>query len=322
MPKLQLRCSGKATVLSKTLISRVGLIAGLFFVLMLGFQNCGDVGIAVPQEVEQGSTLQGMTAKFCVQKADENEEWLLEDAFVLNLNVRARGLGVYADSDADGIIDDDEVQSQTYDPQSRRTFGVLDSLCELANRVGCDLPFEDSDSFFFAGQDLSFSALSFNSLYSFDHDGDFIPNFAEILKGTQPQDRLFSDKTYDTDTNFRPNIVDLMAGMDPLSTLDNNLNDRILISRRPTQDHIDCKPDQTHFLRIDRLSVLPGLAFEANHPSDAPFNKSARQNHIFIGYTLSKSGSSERKLMYHMVKIDLDSPQKFELSPDDFIELE
>lgn len=288
----------------------------------MGYQNCGDVGITIPEQSEQGSTVSGMTAKFCIQTPDETEDWSLEHAFVFNLNVKAKGLGVYADSDADGLTDEEEIQSQSFDPQSRRTFGVLDSLCELANRVGCELPSQDSSSFFFAGQDLAFSSLSFNFLYSTDHDGDFVPNFAEILKGTNPQDRLFKDNTYDTDTNFRSNLVDLMAGMDPLSTSDNNLQDRIFISRRPTQDHVDCKPEQTHFLRIERLSVLPGLAFSSENVTDSMFNKTARENLIFVGYTLSKSGTSERKTMYSIKKINLDSPSGFALSPGDFIELE
>ncbi len=132
-----------------------------------------------------------------------------------------------ADSDADGITDEDEVLfgSSPRNPRSLAD-GVLDgickmignaSLCEQArNQIICN-PVQ-INSFNISDCDIKILKLDKIAvrpeLIGIDSDNDGLPDYIEILKGTSP---LNSDSYLDMDGDGLTNLQEISEGLDPFT---------------------------------------------------------------------------------------------------------
>lgn len=141
---------------------------------------------------------------------------------VLSLNHRN---GVYkSDSDMDGLLDEDE-ESLGYNPSNPRSQvgGVLDGLCEkIGGIASCNLAMEqvDCETSLLKSDGLSDCDVklikshwkSLNLDDSSDWDRDGVPNFIEIVKGTDP---FIDDMNEDPDGDFISTRTEIMHSRNP-----------------------------------------------------------------------------------------------------------
>lgn len=141
---------------------------------------------------------------------------------VLSLNHKN---GVYkSDSDMDGLLDEDEAVL-SYDPTNPRSQvdGVLDGLCEkiggiascnqAMEQVDCDSNVLRSDGF--SECDIKLIKSHWESLNlddSSDWDKDGVPNFIEIVKGTDP---FIDDMNEDPDNDQASTRSEIMRSKNP-----------------------------------------------------------------------------------------------------------
>ena len=143
----------------------------------------------------------------------------------INLTTVRRGNKLVADSDMDGLSDEEEV-AKGFDPQiarSSQALGVLDGICERIggkdicrhkrDQLNCspsvsqETGLSDCDI-----KILGLDRLSQGPTQGLDSDGDGMPDLVEILKGTDPG---FSDMSEDPDGDGVATRAELLAGTDP-----------------------------------------------------------------------------------------------------------
>lgn len=154
----------------------------------------------------------------------------ITNVYLLNPNARVTASGeIKADSDGDGLTDEEEAQMGT-NPTKARTGGVcLDSIAvnpAFAERCGslsqshlCD-PTLDSD-----GDSLNEceEMILNTNPFGFDSDGDTIPDSLEWIYGYNP---LLSDSNLDSNADGVPNLVNFangMGGIVPIKSLNQSL---------------------------------------------------------------------------------------------------
>ena len=141
---------------------------------------------------------------------------------VLTLNHRN---GAYkSDSDMDGLLDEDE-EALSYNPANPRSqvSGVLDGLCEKIGGIAschramegvtCDANLLRSDGF--SDCDVKLIKSHWESLNlddSSDWDKDGLPNFIEIVKGTDP---FVKDMSEDPDNDLVNTRTEIMHSKNP-----------------------------------------------------------------------------------------------------------
>ena len=102
----------------------LSLVIGTFPLLFVS-QNCNKVNLQSTQALDTLINLKTATAQFCLP-----DNYTLESFFVTNLNLKSSQKGLLADTDGDGLTDQEELLIGS-DPYLRRTGGViLDSICK------------------------------------------------------------------------------------------------------------------------------------------------------------------------------------------------
>ena len=218
---------------------------------------------------------------------------------VLSLNHKN---GVYkSDSDMDGLLDEDEVVL-SYNPTNPRSQvdGVLDGLCEkiggiascnqAMEQVNCDSNLLRSDGF--SDCDVKLIKSHWESLNlddSSDWDKDGVPNFIEIVKGTDP---FIDDMNEDPDNDFVSTRTEIMRSKNPFEheSLSSSDLPKVLIENEFSTDvTLQCPRRIRHlilkevpFIRSQAVSV--GMSAELLHQVDehvvAVFSSRKTQNYL------------------------------------------
>ena len=135
---------------------------------------------------------------------------------------------ILRDSDGDGITDDDEINIFHSDPNNSRSMvpGVLDGICKMIgskqlcqqerDKITCNP--NQINNFNMSDCDIKILKLdkitSNPNLLGVDSDDDGIPDYIEILKGTNP---LTADASIDSDSDGYTNLEEIANGTDPFT---------------------------------------------------------------------------------------------------------
>ncbi len=186
---------------------------------------------------------------------------------VLSLGLRN---GEYlADSDIDGVFDIDE-QAMGYDPTHPRSqvAGVLDGVCELLGGIGaCNRVKEQVDceetllhNSGFSDCDIKMiqhekQALNLDDSADWDKDG--VPNFIEIVKGTDP---FIDDMGDDPDNDGLSTRYEIMRSKNPFEHEDlTNKDLRPVIVSNEALVATDYCPQRTRHLVVEEVPPVPSL---------------------------------------------------------------
>lgn len=173
-------------------------------------------------EVIQLSTgqLSTLSSKMCsASNVQSMLEYQNSKPTIFNLTARSRGGKLLADSDMDGLADQEEALfSERFhlnlDPQKRRSNGkVMDGiLVKLPQQtISSTCNSTSLNSMGMNGCDIEFLKMNPNSA---DTDKDGTPDLVEVLSGTNP---VFNDALADNDGDGVSNQAEVMAGDDPFS---------------------------------------------------------------------------------------------------------
>ena len=163
---------------------------------------------------------------FCKLLAvDKSVVYRTNKIFAVNTSAKKVGLNLKIDTDEDGITDEDELLFGSDANNSRSIAeGVLDGICKLIggkeqcllarSQITCDstkinaLRMSDCDI-----KILKLDKLAvYPTLAGIDSDNDGIPDFIEILKGTNP---ISNDSYLDSDGDGLTNMQEISMGLDP-----------------------------------------------------------------------------------------------------------
>lgn len=153
----------------------------------LVFQNCGG-GVrlskaAPPLNPGQEASVSKITSKLCLGSVD-GMGWQIFSFGIVNLNaVASQNLHV-VDSDSDGVPDSEDSSPDNPRPG---TSGILQSICELTGNCISTCTIGNYVTPFLNSCDRSsFTDIS-SAPPSFDSDRDGVPDFLEILNGSDHQ---------------------------------------------------------------------------------------------------------------------------------------
>ena len=146
-----------------------------------------------------GSNLTQIKAKLCAAiKPTSIVQYELKTLYAVNMNAVMRQNVLYADTDADGLTDDEEIArggaSVGFDPNNSHSSEILDSICAIRglDKVACKKLATPAcktkpAALGLQGCDLAAASSFFGvKLTGVDSDQDLIPDFLEILRGTSP----------------------------------------------------------------------------------------------------------------------------------------
>lgn len=165
---------------------------------------------------------------FCKLLAvDKSIVYRTNKIYAVNLTSIKKGKDLKADSDSDGLTNDEEVSygASALDAHSIVP-GVLDGVCKIIgsqelcleerSKITCDAG--KINKFGISDCDikiLKLDKLAYRQeLVGIDSDNDGIPDFIEILKGTSP---INMDSYIDMDNDGLNNLQEINAGLDPFT---------------------------------------------------------------------------------------------------------
>jgi hypothetical protein len=265
---------------------------------------------------------------------------------VINLNVsRVRG-ELSVDSDGDGLPDHLEV-ALGYDPthpRSSEAEGILDGICErLGGKVQCQKQREalscdpqKFDSLGLTDCDQKILKLHLAKLslvgggLGVDTDGDGLPDYVEILKGTNP---ALADQLFDPDRDGVLNRDEILSGTDPFFP-DKNLFPLDQLNHYELKYHLNKTPLCQYGewkMTLGALQHAPTLAVQGWPSSHSFHNKKEKEQTLLFLYRLAPMNSlSPYEYYYHFVKVtptkenELNSPlssSSKSVNPQDFLRL-
>lgn len=187
------------------------LPAGL---LILTFQNCGQVAINSPEKSNLAlTTSQSIKVSVCSERTAGRAPVVIQNFFVSNITAKPVTGTLEADSDMDGLADHIEME-QGSDPQNPRSLGkILDVLCAdggaSCNPTACT---DSKAGFLLTDCDLRASA-SGGTLNGKDSDKDGLPDYHEIIRELKPAETAIASS--DTDFDGQPYLIEALNGSDP-----------------------------------------------------------------------------------------------------------
>ena len=225
-----------------------------FFVLVVGFQNCGKVAIQSP------STLMITNAKNGIGYLCLPEGYTMDSFFITNLNIKTTATGLQIDNDSDGLSDEEEVQLG-FNPNLRRTSGkILDSICSMVDygvncsnfNLNCSITQNP-----FGLSECDILALNLNQTVQLgigiDSDKDGIPDYLEIRINSFPN---LADSYSDLDFDLLNNYTEAERGT---STRNSNVNTPITDYVRIAKSKISNTACNGEYWKIDIIN-LPTLS--------------------------------------------------------------
>lgn len=248
------------------------IIAILTTVLLISyFQNCSDVHVSPPPVVEASQAPLGkLGARICPSLSNngKNYGFNLRQVFVVNLTSLPVKDGLAIDSDMDGIADADEVKDG-FKPANRRSFGMLDLICLKTGGAGGCVPkpgcIDAALSPGLTGCDLSNfkAANSIGQMTGLDTDNDDLPDFLEVLRGTNV---IVADGGDDYDVDLQTNLDEISLGSDINSAVSQDSKNLVNFDQAETNE--TCNTRQKIFeININNIRLLPDtLAVVDDHP--------------------------------------------------------
>lgn len=301
-------------------LKKIIFILSISSLLVLQFQNCGDISIKdaeIPQQVETGLGI--VEAKICpsLSSAGQNVMYRVSPVYVLNLTTSHHQGQLLVDSDADGIPDAIE-ENLNLSATNRRTRGLLDSVCLKTGvcsvPVGCNnqsvspgLTDCDLSPFRATGSSIGVTGL--------DSDRDSIPDLIELLRGTN---LVVSDAEL--------NMVKIIRGHDVNSPNEIPYSERLIYSVEPTNE--TCNGMQSvQKIKINQLPLVKTLAVTDPQIYQSPSGQSIDFSHregenliAFIYIAEPQIGTAPKELYFQMLKIHHEESQgDYILQADDFI---
>lgn len=215
----------------------------------------------------------------------------------INLTTLRRGGELRADSDMDGVSDQEE-SSKGFDPKNARSrvLGVLDGICDRLggvsacqqkrSQLNCQVNVQESTGL----SDCDIRILGLDQMGKgptpgLDSDGDGMPDLVEIVKGTDP---AFPDMNDDPDTDGQATLAELLAGTDPfanegvLSIADTSRIHTKYVGQ--VQDDPNCNYGAWR-MDLEFVPVTPNLA--VTQVSPAAFSHGENTQVLFLFYRLN-----------------------------------
>ena len=218
------------------------------------------------------------------------------------LSLRQRGGQYHSDSDMDGLLDDDE-SILGYDPTHPRSQvqGVLDGICEKIGGIAhCHRAMEQitchANSLMRGGfSDCDIKILKhhwkeLNLDDSSDWDKDGVPNFIEIVKGTEP---VIDDMNNDPDNDSLSTRFEIMRSKNPFEheKFSSPHLPQVLIRNESSEEAPQCSQKVRHLILervpfVESQFVGTGMSTELLHRVDehvvAIFSTRKSQNYLLL----------------------------------------
>jgi len=262
---------------------------------------------------------------------------------MINLNVTRYKGELSADSDGDGLSDEAE-KALGYDPQNPRSQvnGVLDGICEqlggieachkLRAPIDCN-PYQ-FDKLGLSECDqkiIKLPQIVTNGQHGVDADKDGMPDYIEILKGTNP---LVADMLSDPDQDGIINRDELLQGSDfrfsDSQLVSNNQRNQVQLKYHLRSPSGLC-PYGEWRMTVEAVQTSPTLSVSLWAGSHAFHNKQRGEQTLLFLYRLApmNSASPDFEYYYHFLKIQSDphaigtpfSSQSNFIQPSDFLML-
>lgn len=244
------------------------------------------------------------------------------DTFMaVNMTALRREGKLLADSDMDGLTDEDEIRLG-YDQRNPRSrvSGVLDSICERLggvsacqarrNTVTCNPSLFNSTGM----SDCDYRILYLDKIpsaigsdWGVDSDNDGVLDIIEILKGTDPAS---SDMARDLDGDGISNLDEIVRGSDPYYNDANTplsiLNETSVSPLPASQGSSSCAAGGWT-INLNRMQVTPTLAVSVSAATPSSFTHPENQQMIMIYYRLSpqNSTSSQSTFFGRVVRVNV-----------------
>lgn len=237
------------------------------------------------------------------------------DVYVgINLTMSYKAGVISADSDMDGLADIDELMLG-YDPVSPRSRvpGVLDGICQRLGGVAQCQARVSSVACNPAGfpglgllSDCDIDVLRLRAGapggdIGVDYDRDGMPDFVEIIKGTDPRT---ADMASDTDGDGKTNRDELLSGTDPYfveSNIDTNTLNIFTVDPTDNSQYAQCtNGDWT--LSAKQLLFGPTLSLQSANTS---LNHAQDNQKIMVFYRSAPLNSLVPQLEYHVSFVDV-----------------
>jgi hypothetical protein len=279
------------------------------FGAFLCFQNCARTGLETPQ---LASTLNASgETSWCLQ--DDLNGYTVESFYVRNVNVVPWLGNLVADSDADGLPDSVEKQVG-FDPQNPRSrSGALDRVCYNLGDNGNSCPMVaatcDPTPNALGMAPCDIQTLQLDQVYQhptqgLDTDKDGIPDYIEILAGTDPK---VIDNDQDPDHDEILNQDEIARGSNPFFA-DADLPTSLLT--KANSQHLtgaaasNCSGELWQF-EVDHIQYVPTLAISSNAPGPLQ-SHNANENIILMVIKLRPNSgvSGNAKLYYQTFIVD------------------
>ena len=227
--------------------------------------------------------------------------------FTVNLTTINKGGKQTPDSDMDGIPDDEE-GPLGYDPHNARSMvpGVLDGICQrLGGLSQCqtkrDAIFCDGNKFTNYLSECDIKILDLDKVTQhptkgLDSDSDTVPDFIEIIKGTDP---LFRDSLLDTDGDGVTNQKEILQGSDPAKSDRDFMKELMNIfavkfnpqAQACTHGGWEIASPQTSVSQTAHISSFPAELDELNH--------AGTDQVLWMGFRLVPKNSANEQVSFY-----------------------
>ena len=274
--------------------------------LVLVFQNCGDVRVAEPPQIASKTSL--LSGEFCSGVPGE-DLMQVQNFFFLNLTTKAVGKRLLADSDIDGIPDESEmaVPALGFLKNNTRSSGILDGICWAQGGQNCVPSVCDASPLSLGLSKCDAAAISSSStLTGVDTDLDGIPDFIEIIKGLDPLRAILDEDGDIQATGAGSNIDELQRGLDPTSV--ENLDPSLQIyASAPKQSSKGACGNQDRY--NFKVRSFPLLDLEASVNSQFPELSHAKNENVMMAFFISHplDRTKQGKIFYQIMRVNKDT---------------
>ena len=263
----------------------------------------------------QLTSFQGNANAFCQMVGAKLNVDMNPDSFMaVNMTTINKADVLSPDSDMDGISDADEIRLG-YDPTNPRSrvSGVLDGICEkvgglatcqsLRSQITCNPTLFYN---YLTDCDVKILGLfnSQNISQGVDTDGDTIPDFIEIVKGTNPSS---ADAGSDPDGDTVSNLQEIIHGTDPFTPdlgYPNSLMN--LFSTAFVPNLPNCSNGGWQ-MSVSQTQTSPTLAVSAWPAAQSALNHAANEQVLWLGYRLVPMNGANQYIQYFNKMITVQS---------------
>lgn len=271
------------------------------------FQNAlaSNGGTAGPMYL---SSFQGNQDSLCKLIASQLSVLQRPDSFLaVNMTTTNQQNDLHADSDMDGMSDVEEI-AQGYNPANPRTVpGVLDGVCARiatgvvdcqakVNQISCN-----QNRYYNLLSECDVKLLNIAQVppgqdIGVDYDNDGIPDFLEVIKGTNPS---LADSMSDPDGDSVSNRQEILQSTD-LFTPDVNFptEKRSVMSVSFDPNSAECSGGSGWVMSIPYTAISQTKAVQSQSGNLSVLNHQAEDQVLWLGYRLVPMNSSNLNVQH------------------------